>query len=149
MKQYKIPKLKLTYIADAGVADKAALKSSDKVADLFRQTYEEGEIQFVEYFKVLYLNRAYKPLGVVIHSMGSSANCLVEVKTLLAGALTAHADAIIISHNHPSGRITPSPQDDQITVAVRRGCEAVGLRLLDHIIVTADNYYSYNDNSRL
>lgn len=149
MKQYKIPKIKLTYVADVGVIEKPALRNSVKVAEVFRNSYEEGEIDFTEQFKVLYLSRTLKPLGLVNHSGGHTTNCLVDIKLILVGALLTKAECIMVSHNHPSGNLAPSAQDDQVTQQIKTGCEAVGLRLLDHVIVTRGGHYSYCDNQRL
>jgi DNA repair protein RadC len=59
------------------------------------------------------------------------------------------AAGMILVHNHPSGNLTPSAQDDSITQRIKKAAELLDMRVLDHIIVSTEGYYSYNDNSRL
>ena len=56
---------------------------------------------------------------------------------------------IILSHNHPSGSTVASTQDNNLTSQLKKGCEAIGIRLLDHIILTGDTYLSYTDEGML
>lgn len=55
----------------------------------------------------------------------------------------------MLCHNHPSGNTMPSVDDDRITEKLRKGCESMDLRFLDHLIITASGFYSYRDQGRL
>ena len=142
-----IPQIKLSYVSDS--KPKVKIKGSKDTAELFRQSFEPGEIEMREYFKVMYLNRANKVLGINIHSMGGSASTVVDLKLILSGALLANASSIIVCHNHPSGNLIPSAHDDTLTQRIKEGCKSVELALLDHIIITQYGYYSYNDEGKL
>ena len=64
-------------------------------------------------------------------------------------ALVSHASGIILSHNHPSGSTVASTPDNNLTSQLKKGCEAIGIQLLDHIILTEDTYLSYMDEGML
>lgn len=99
---------------------------------------------------ILLLNRGRRIMGSYRISSGGTAMAVGDVKIILRTALEHLADAMILAHNHPSDTLQPSPQDDSLTRQVKAGCDAVGIALLDHIIVCrGGNYYSYADNTRL
>lgn len=116
---------------------------------MFRQSYEDGEIEYTEHFKVMYLNRANRPLGINEVSCGGTATCLVDVKVVFTGALLANASAIIVCHNHPSGNNRPSIQDDSLTKKLVEAGKILDIKVIDSMILTKDSYYSYNDEGRL
>ena len=72
-----------------------------------------------------------------------------DIRIVLQTALVSHASGIILSHNHPSGSTVASTQDNNLTSQLKKGCEAIGIRLLDHIILTEDTYLSYTDEGML
>ena len=84
-------------------------------------------------------------------SKGGVASTVFDVKTVLKEALLENASAIALCHNHPSGNLSPSPQDDRITIKCRDACRLMDLRLIDHIIISSDNqnFYSYNDEGKI
>lgn len=148
LKTYRIPKVKLSYVSD-GIANKPKIISSIDTTNHFRNDYEPGMIEYRESFKVMYLNRANKIIGICTISEGGTDATVVDKKIVFTGALLANASSIIVCHNHPSGNILPSFQDDKLTKEIKSGCDTLGLKLLDHIILTHDNSYSYADNCRL
>ncbi len=112
--------------------------------------YDEDTIGYKETFKVLLLNRGNKIIGYTTVSEGGLSSTIVDVRVILQTALISNATSIIVSHNHPSGNIKPSYQDDNITRKIKNACELMDIRLLDHIIVTPeDSYFSYCDEGRL
>ena len=99
---------------------------------------------------ILTLNRALRVTDRIRVSMGGTGTTLGDVKIILRRALERLAEGIILAHNHPSDRAIPSPDDDALTLKVLEGCQAVGISLMDHIIVCrGGNFYSYNDQGRL
>ncbi|MCM1222548.1 MAG: JAB domain-containing protein [Lachnospiraceae bacterium] len=147
-KKYSIPTIKLSYVSD-GIAIKPRCDSPSITAQYIRDSYEEGEIGYRERFNVVYLNRANKMIGINTVSIGGTDSTVVDRKIIFAGALLANATSIIISHNHPSGNTLPSIQDDKLTRDIKLGCETLGLNLLDHIILTDTDYYSYRNEGKL
>lgn len=102
-----------------------------------------------EEFWIITLNRAKRITGKFQINQGGTSSTLVDIKILLKTALQQLADSIIAVHNHPSNNIMPSRQDDAITKDIKNGCSAIGIPLIDHIIVSRNGYFSYMDNSRL
>ena len=85
-------------------------------------------------------------------SSGSSSgmnSTVVDIRIVLQTALVSHASGIILSHNHPSGSTVASTPDNNLTSQLKKGCEAIGIQLLDHIILTEDTYLSYTDEGML
>lgn len=103
----------------------------------------------VEECWVLLLNQSSKVIDRICISRGGLASTQVDVRCILREALLKRAVSLILCHNHPSGNISPSRDDDRLTEAVRRASETMNIRLLDHLIVTDGAYYSYSDEGRL
>ncbi len=97
----------------------------------------------------IFLNRGNEVIGQMMVTTGSAVASIFDLKKILKEALLRDADGVAIAHNHPSGQLRPSIQDDRITESLKAGCKSMELRMLDHIIVTADNYYSYSNEGKL
>ena len=102
-----------------------------------------------EEFRVIYCNRANRIISTKLITTGTSTATLFDLKTILKNALLENAEALLLAHNHPSGQLRPSIQDDGMTRAAAEGCKTMGITLLDHIIITASGYYSYRDEGKL
>ena len=148
MKEYKIPQIRLSYVADVLTEVKKA-NNSKASAELLRASYNDGDMDYREYFKVMYLNRASKPLGIQTISMGGTAATIVDVKMVFSGALLANAQSIILCHNHPSGTLCPSLQDDKLTRQLIEAGKLLDINVTDHIILSTSGYYSYADQGRI
>ena len=112
-------------------------------------TYKEGTICYKEYFKVLFLNQASQVLGYTLISEGGITDTTVDVRVILQAALLTNSVAIILAHNHPSGSMKPSRQDMEITKQVRDAAQLMRIKVLDHIILTDTEYYSFADEGLL
>ena len=95
-----------------------------------------------EQFVVLYLNMKLQPIGVEIIAIGGSYACNVEIKNVFKGAIVANAVAIAVAHNHPSGVPKPSEGDFTLTRQIAWAGEILGIRLMDHVILGEDIFYS-------
>lgn len=95
-----------------------------------------------EQFVVLYLNMKLHPIGVEIIAIGGSYACNVEIKNVFKGAIVANAVAIAVAHNHPSGVPKPSEGDFALTRQIAWAGEILGIRLMDHVILGEDVFYS-------
>ncbi|MDR0537762.1 MAG: DNA repair protein RadC [Tannerellaceae bacterium] len=94
-------------------------------------------------------NASAKVIEKVKICQGGISDALVDVRLIMRAAIQASATGIILCHNHPSGSATPSRQDDALTIRVEKAAEIMSMRLLDHIIISDLNYYSYADEGRL
>ena len=128
------------------VEQRPQITSSD---DAYRYLRMRMKDNTNEQLWVVFLNRSKHVLGLKCMSQGGTSATVGDVKMILKAAIEELADTIIIAHNHPSDNPTPSPQDDALTRKVAAGCQAVGIPLVDHIIVCQDRYYSYCDKNRL
>lgn len=128
------------------VGERVKIRSSKDIYDTMR--HEIGNLPHEEIW-ALFLNRANEVIGRERITQGSAVASVFDMRKILKEALLRNAEGLVLCHNHPSGNLTPSPQDDSITRKMKSGCEAMDLRFLDHLIVTADGFYSYCDQSRL
>ncbi|MGB0982209.1 MAG: RadC family protein [Winogradskyella sp.] len=105
-----------------------------------------GELPHEEFW-ILYLNNSNKILRKNQLSKGGITGTLVDVRLVLKTALEVGATALILSHNHPSGTLKPSQSDVNITQKLKLAAEHLDLKVLDHIIVTENAYFSFADAS--
>ena len=103
----------------------------------------------VEECWAIYLNQAARIIRKQRISVGGLASTQVDVRVILREALTCNATSMILCHNHPSGNFQPSKDDDRLTHALLEAGRIMNIRLLDHVIVTDESYYSYGDEGRL
>lgn len=113
------------------------------------KTYRKGTICYKEYFKVLMLNNNNDILGHAVISEGGITATYADIRIIFQAALLANATAIILSHNHPSGSLRPSADDINLTNKIKAAGEIMNIKVLDHIILTEDDYYSFSDEGRL
>lgn len=97
----------------------------------------------------LFLNKQLGFIRSIRLSQGGLDSSTCDARILLREALACDAVHVVVCHNHPSGHTQPSPADDRITERLFRACQAVDLRLIDHIIIVDGGYYSYADHDRL
>lgn len=102
-----------------------------------------------EEFGVLLLNRANTVLNLQMVSRGGVSATIVDAKIIFNLALSHLASGIILFHNHPSGNLNPSRQDDALTQKIKDGAKFLDIDVLDHLIVTDKAYYSYADEGKL
>ena len=102
----------------------------------------------VEEFWVLLLNQHYRLIKKIRISHGGITETAVDIRIIIREAVLANATILAVCHNHPSGNISPSRQDDELTRSIKRACELMRIHFLDHVIVTDGQYYSYHELGR-
>jgi len=107
-----------------------------------------GELEHEEFW-ILFLNNSNKVMHKAQLSKGGITGTLVDVRLIMKQALELGAVALILAHNHPSGTLRPSTADKQITQKVRQAGEALDVKVLDHLIITQRDYFSFADNALL
>lgn len=103
----------------------------------------------VEEFWALYLNTDFKLLQAKRISIGGLNETMVDVRVLMREAVLCNAIRLVVCHNHPSGRVSPSRTDDELTTNIKRACELMRIHLNDHVVVTENGYYSYHEQGKL
>ena len=147
MNTLSFPQITVSY-KDADASKRVGIHSSKESYDLFKPVYKDC-MQHHEECWVMYLNGASKLLGVSCISRNGMNSTVVDIRIVLQTALVSHASVIILSHNHPSGLTKASPRDNLLTSQLKKGCEAIGIHLLDHLILIEDSYLSYADEGML
>ena len=122
-----------------------SIKNSKKSFELMLNEWELETLQMQEEVKILLLNRSNKVLGIYSLAKGGLTSCIVDVRIILSIALKTLATGIILFHNHPSGNLKPSQADLDITKKLKNSCDLLDISLLDHLIITKDNYFSFAD----
>lgn len=109
------------------------------------------DLQLKESFLAIFLNKKNVILGFYTVSIGGTSETVVDPKFVIAPAILSNASSIIVAHNHPSGNTKPSQADRTITKRLQKAIDVMGMKLLDHIIVTEseNNFYSFADNGDL
>lgn len=103
----------------------------------------------VEEFWVLYLNQAHRLIKKTRISHGGISEVSVDVRIIMREAVLCNATIIVACHNHPSGSIRPSRQDDALTQQLKQACDVMRLYLMDHVIVADGQYFSYHEEGKL
>ena len=136
------------YLQQASEDDAEVLSDPRRLSDFWRMRI--GALKH-EVFAVAYLDSAYRLLrdGVETLQEGTIDRAAVYPRRVAAAALRREAAAIVLAHNHPNGRLQPSEHDKLITRAIVLAAETVGLRVVDHLIVAAQDTFSFRQEGLL
>lgn len=145
MKTYKSEMPEITLKYKSGNIKKVKIISSNDVFELSKKMFNQDTLELTEEFICIYLNRQNNSIGWFRLSKGGITSAIVDIRIIYATALQCGATSLIIMHNHPSGNIQPSTEDVNLTKKVNAAGEVLDIKLLDHIIVTTDKYYSFAD----
>ncbi|MBR5603918.1 MAG: JAB domain-containing protein [Bacteroidales bacterium] len=146
---FKVAEIALSYKNNIPYNERAKVSGSMDAFNILHDTHDDGTIDYTETFRVLYLNQSNQVLGCNTISKGGLTNTSVDVRTILQGALLTNAVAIILGHNHPSGNTRPSRDDEMVTQQIVKAAHMLDIRVLDHIIYTRENYYSFTDEGKI
>ncbi len=146
--EVSVPELAVSYTRSRQ-RDFGKISSSKDAAYFIKNTFNEGEVELQEQFIVLYLNQANEIIGYYKHSKGAINATVADIRIILATALKSLAVSMVIAHNHPSGNLKPSRADEQLTAKIKESAAMMEVKLLDHVIVTRDGYYSFADDGLL
>ena len=146
---FEVAEIKLSYSTKIKASQRPRVESSRQVYEVFTKAWDQDRIEFVEDFKVMLLSRANRVLGIVTISSGGTAGTVVDVKLVYAAAIKSNSSSVIIAHNHPSGNMRPSEQDKRLTQRIKQAGNILDIPVLDHVIMTADGYYSFADEGEL
>ncbi len=132
--------------ADAVSIKHVKITSSSIAVDYMRKHF--GNLPHEEFW-VMLLDQSAKPICELNIARGGVSATAVDVRIIMKGAVENLASAIILFHNHPSGNLTPSPQDDNVTKKIAEAAKLFDIRVNDHIIISDSGYYSYHDEGRI
>jgi DNA repair protein RadC len=126
--------------------EKPILKDSRDVA-VYMQSVLRDQQQ--ELFAVVFLNQANKVNHVEIISQGGITGTVADPRLILKKALEKNAVSLILCHNHPSGSLKPSRADEELTHKIKEAAKFFDIKVLDHLIVSEEGYYSFADEGLL
>jgi DNA repair protein RadC len=126
--------------------EKSVVGSSNDIAAYLRTALKDYRH---EVFAVIFLNRANKINHFEIVSAGGITGTVADPRVILKKALEENAVSIILCHNHPSGSLKPSRADEELTTKIKEAAKYFDIKVIDHIIVSEDGYYSFADEGIL
>ena len=128
--------------------DEKKLTNPQAVADLLNEIFDMENL-CDEHFVMLALSSKLRVVGAFDVHTGTINSSMVSMRSLFSRAMLCNANSIIVAHNHPSGVVKPSREDDSITRRIKEAGELLDIKLLDHLIIGEDCYYSYNNHGDL
>ena len=141
-KQDFINEISITYQRTSIIEEK--LKSSICAYEIFKE-YVLKDLDYQEVFCLIALNNSNEVLGIKKLFVGGITATVVDVRLIFQHLLKAHSVSFILCHNHPSGKLQPSKSDLSLTQEIKRAGELMKIKLLDHLIITKESYYSFAD----
>lgn len=144
-----VAEVELVYKSKVKASQRPYISSSSDAATLLKSLWEDGKMDLVEQFKVLYLNRANRVLALYPISSGGITGTVADPRLIFATALKINAVSIILCHNHPSGSLKPSLADQELTQKIKNAGGFLDIKVLDHLVVSSDGYFSFADEGLL
>ena len=142
---FQVSEINISYRPKFKACERHQVSTSSDLYSILYHNWDHNKLELQEQFKIVLLNRANKVLGISEVSTGGFAGTVADPKVIFSTALKACASSIILSHNHPSGNLKPSQADLNLTRKIKSGGEVLDIAVLDHIIITADSYFSFAD----
>ena len=142
---FSVTEVQLVYRNKVKRCDRLKVEHSRNAYEVFMLNWEMDRIDLLEQFKVMLLDVSNACIGISEIATGGISQCPVDLRIVMATALKARASGIILAHNHPSRNTTPSTSDIALT---RKACEMgtlMDIRVIEHLIVTPESYYSFAD----
>ena len=127
----------------AEIPEVVQIKCSKDVADIFQPILSD---LLHEEFWILFLNRSNRVINRMKLSQGGISGTVTDVRLVMKKAIETLASGIIVCHNHPSGNLNPSESDSKITQKIKEAGSLLDIQLLDHLIISDKDYYSFADN---
>jgi len=143
----EIAEVQISYSHKIKPSEQIAISSSNDAYKHILPLWKN--IEYNESFGVLLLSRAQKGLGFFWLSSGGISGTVADTRMIFQSALKANASALILVHNHPSGHLFPSDADKRLTKKIKDGGDLLDISVVDHMIITSENYFSFADDGIL
>ena len=145
----RVAEVELVYKTTVKPSQRPKINSVKDCYELLKELWNENTIEMQEEFKVMLLNRGNKVIGVYEASAGGLTGTVADPRLILAAALKSLAVSIILSHNHPSGNLKPSRADEELTQKIKCAAAYHDIKVMDHIIISSEGYYSFANEGLL
>jgi DNA repair protein RadC len=144
-----VAEVQLVYRSKVKPSERPQITSSLDAYNIIKVLWEEDKMDLVEQFKVLFLNRANKVLCLYNLSSGGITGTVADPRLIYSAALKVNAVSLILCHNHPSGSLKPSDADKELTCKIKNAGSYFDMKVFDHLIITSETYFSFNDEGLL
>ncbi|MES2328571.1 MAG: JAB domain-containing protein [Bacteroidota bacterium] len=144
-----VSEIELIYRSKVKPSKRPEIKTARAAYELLLSHWDDNTIELTETAIALLMNKANRVMGMYRMSTGGITGTVVDPRLLFAAALKVNASAFILAHNHPSGNLLPSQQDKAITEKLMSAGKFLDIKLLDHLIISTENYYSFSDEGLL
>lgn len=148
-KANQVAEIKIVYTAKTPAKDRPKVSSSKDCYQLLIKNWNLDTIELFEEGKALFLNSASQVICLYEISKGGSVGTVMDVRLILTAAMKVNASAIILCHNHPSGRLSASQADIALTRKLSEAGKLLDIGLIDHLIITKQGYYSFADEGAI
>lgn len=146
---YLVSEVELVYRSKVKASQRPLISSSLDAYNVLKELWDDDKIDLVEQFKVLFLNRANRVLCLFNVSSGGITGTVADPRLIYTAALKVNAVSMVLSHNHPSGALKPSRQDEELTQKIKGAGVFLDIKVLDHVILSSEGYYSFADEGLL
>lgn len=145
--QPAVAEISIIYRNKQKAADRPQIGSSTDAYKHLLKGFNPDTIALKEEFLALYVNRGNQVLGLYKVGVGGQTGVVADPRLIITVALKIAAVGIIVAHNHPSGILRPSRQDEEVTTKLKEGAKFMDIKLLDHLIVAPneERYFSFAD----
>ncbi|HEY1019269.1 MAG TPA: JAB domain-containing protein [Sediminibacterium sp.] len=147
--QYPTVEITISYSRTVKNSDRPCITSSRQAYEIILNHWNPETLHLYEEFKVMYLNRANRVIGIYEASRGGICGTVADPRLILGVAVKVCATAMILAHNHPSGNLQPSRCDELITAKLKQAGSFLEIVTTDHLIISDDGYYSFADEGRI
>jgi DNA repair protein RadC len=124
---------------------KVKIRTPQDIFDVVRHYANRRQERFIS----ISLNGAHEVMAVRVVTVGLVNRTMVHPREVFAEPISDHCCAVCVCHNHPSGELEPSPEDDSVTLKLESAADILGIRFLDHLIFSEKSFYSYRKENKL
>jgi DNA repair protein RadC len=136
----------ITSVEEPSAFEQMKIQSSNDASKFARQFYC-SDLNIYESFFIMMLDKGNHTIAWAKIGQGGISSVIVEPRIICKLVLDSLCSSVVLVHNHPSGNISPSQTDKDITDKIKSALTIFDVQLLDHIILTKNNYYSFADNN--
>jgi DNA repair protein RadC len=145
----QITEIELRYKSKVKASQRPQVNCSQDVYEAFMNIWDQNKIELVEEFKVFFLNRSNRILCLYQLSYGGMTGTIADPRLIFVAALKVGACSMLLCHNHPSGNLKASKADEELTYKIREAGKFLDIKVLDHLIISPEGYFSFADEGIL
>lgn len=136
--------MKITYKRPKASLKITKIDSSENLAKAARELIGK-DLEYIEYFVLFALDKSLNIIGYKMFEGGQDF-VAVDISRILQFIILSNASVFAVAHNHPSGNLSPSNRDENMTAELKEAGNAIKTSLIDHVIVTKNSHYSFKDS---